>query len=606
LGNFALARKRIQVLIAISLVFLAIFAIRVVWVQLVTANSIRARAVNEMENVATLQAPRGTITDVNGVALAKSVNAINIVIDQSAISDPAATAKFAAPILGMPESELQTLFTGKLKWKLIYRNAKPAVWTNLKNAIKEHNKALTPREFDKRITAFYPERAYIREYPSGSLVASLIGFVNQEGVGATGLESSMNSIISGTNGKYSYANGYGAEIPGSQSEIIPAKAGTSIRLTIDRDIQWVASNAIAEAVKKSGASSGTVIVMDPKTGAILAHATAPTFDLNNHDNVALADMRNPSVQDVYEPGSTGKIMTISAAIEENKVTPTTLFTVPDRLSRGGSVFHDHKNHAVWHLTTAGILAVSSNTGTIQVGEKLSHAQLHDYLSKFGIGSSTGSGLPGESKGILRELSDWSGTTAPTVAFGQGYSVTAMQATSVFATIANNGVRVSPTVIAGTNEANGNFTPSKSRTSVRVVSAETANQVRLMMESVVSSEGTAPSAAIPGYRVAGKTATAQRYNDVCGCYRGFTASFIGFAPSDAPAYVISVTIQDPKGIHFGGLLGGPVFKKVMSFVLESKHIPPTGTKIVPVALNQAELAKAQAQTKAPTNSASGVR
>jgi cell division protein FtsI (penicillin-binding protein 3) len=182
----------------------------------------------------------------------------------------------------------------------------------------------------------------------------------------------------------------------------------------------------------------------------------------------------------------------------------------------------------------------------------------------------------------------------------------MQATSVFATIANNGVRVSPTVIAGTNEANGNFTPSKSRTSVRVVSAETANQVRLMMESVVSSEGTAPSAAIPGYRVAGKTATAQRYNDVCGCYRGFTASFIGFAPSDAPAYVISVTIQDPKGIHFGGLLGGPVFKKVMSFVLESKHIPPTGTKIVPVALNQAELAKAQAQTKAPTNSASGVR
>ncbi len=171
---------------------MAIFIGKVVWVQVITASSIRERAVNEMENVATLQAPRGTITDVNGVALAKSVNAINIVVDQSAISNPRYTAKFAAPILNMPAAELEKLFTGELKWKLIYRNAKPAVWMKLKEAIAAHNEALTTKEFDRRITAFYPERAYIREYPSGSLVSSLIGFVNQEGVGATGLESSMN------------------------------------------------------------------------------------------------------------------------------------------------------------------------------------------------------------------------------------------------------------------------------------------------------------------------------------------------------------------------------------------------------------------------------
>jgi cell division protein FtsI (penicillin-binding protein 3) len=606
LGNFALARKRIQILIAMTLVIMVIFAVKVIWVQVITANSIRTWAVNEMENVATLQAPRGTITDVNGVALAKSVNAINIVVDQSAISNPAFTAKFASPILGMPVSELQTLFTGELKWKLIYRNAKPAIWTELKNAISEHNKSLEPKDFDQRITAFYPERAYIREYPSGSLVASLIGFVNQEGTGATGLESSMNSLITGTNGKYSYANGYGAEIPGSQSEIIAAKAGTSIRLTIDRDIQWVASKAIAEVVKSSRASSGTVIVMDPKTGAILAHATAPTFDLNNRDSISLAAMRNPSVQDVYEPGSTGKIMTIAAAFEENKVTPTTVFTIPYKIKRAGSFFHDHEPHPKQRLTTSGVLAVSSNTGTIMIGEKLTNNQLHDYLTKFGIGVSTGSGLPGESRGILRPVSDWSGTTAPTVAFGQGYSVTAMQATSVFATIANNGVRVSPTVIAGTNEANGNFTPSKPRSTERVVSAETAHKLRLMMESVVSGNGTAPSAAIPGYRVAGKTGTASRYNDICGCYSGYTASFIGFAPADSPKYVVSVTIQDPKGMHWGGYLGGPVFKKVMSFVLESKHIPPTGTKIVPIALNEKALKKAEAKTTAQINSASGNR
>jgi cell division protein FtsI (penicillin-binding protein 3) len=218
--------------------------------------------------------------------------------------------------------------------------------------------------------------------------------------------------------------------------------------------------------------------------------------------------------------------------------------------------------------------------------------LHYYLAKFGIGKSTGSGLPGESAGLLRPVSDWSGTTAPTVAFGQGYSVTAMQAPSIFATIANDGVRVSPTVIAGTTDASGKFTASAPRVNERVVSADTAQKIRIMLESVVSSEGTAPNAAIPGYRVAGKTGTASRYNSSCNCYSGYTASFIGFAPADNPKYVISVTIQDPQGIHYGGLLGGPVFKKVMTFVLQSEHIAPTGTKVLPVALTQAELRKQQ--------------
>ena len=219
---------------------------------------------------------------------------------------------------------------------------------------------------------------------------------------------------------------------------------------------------------------------------------------------------------------------------------------------------------------------------------LSHDVLYNYLSKFGVGSKTGSGLPGESRGILPKVADWSGTTAPTVAFGQGYSLTAMQATSIFATIANNGIRVSPTVIAGTSDSSGNFTPAAGRTSERVVSVQTAQTMRIMMESVVSASGTAPSAAIAGYRVAGKTGTAMRIDDTCGCYRGYTASFIGFAPADNPAYVISVTIQDPKGLHWGGALGGPVFKKVMSFVLQSRHIALTGTTIIPVALNEKQL------------------
>ena len=568
-------------------VVMFLFGLRLVQVQAVQANDYRSLAINEMERVKTLQAPRGEITDINGVAFARSVAATSIVVDQTQILNPAKVAAFVAPILDMSVSDVETALTGKRKWNMVAENAKPATWLKLTKAIDLYNSKL-PGMSPERIIGFFPERSYVREYPSGSLIASLIGFVNKEGVGATGLESSMNSIIAGTDGKYSYANGYKAEIPGSQSEIVSAEAGTSIRLTIDRDIQWVAAKAIADAVKSSNAISGTVIVMDPRTGHILAHATAPTFDPNNTSKVSLVAMRNPSVQDVYEPGSTGKVMTLAAALEEGAILPETVFTVPDSLKRSDKTFRDHEPHPTQRLTSSGILAVSSNTGSILIGELMPNDVLHNYLSKFGIGEKTGSGLPGESRGILPKVADWSGTTAPTVAFGQGYSLTAMQATSVFATIANDGVRVSPTVIAGTSDANGNYTPSPTRESVRVISANTARQMRIMMESVVSGNGTAPSAAIEGYRVAGKTGTAQRIDDTCGCYRGYTASFIGFAPADNPAYVISVTIQDPKGIHWGGTLGGPVFKDVMSFVLKSKGIAPTGTKVIPVSLTEKQL------------------
>jgi cell division protein FtsI (penicillin-binding protein 3) len=599
MGNFSLTHGRIRVLILLTAVIMFLFGIRLVQVQALQANDYRARAVNEMEKVKTLQAPRGDITDINGVSFARSVAATSIVVDQTQILDPAKVAAFVAPILNMDVSEVQTALTGKRKWSMVAQNAKPATWLKLTSAIDQYNSQF-PGMSPDRIIGFFPERSYVREYPSGSLIASLIGFVNRDGIGATGLESSMNSIISGKQGKYSYANGYKAEIPGSQSEIIPAQTGTSIRLTVDRDIQWVAAKAIADVVKSTRALSGTVIVMDPKTGQVLAHATAPTFDPNNTSKVSLIAMRNPSVQDVYEPGSTGKVMTLAAALEEKKITPETVLTIPYALKRSVKTFHDHEPHPTQRLTTAGVLAVSSNTGSIKIGEMLSNDTLYDYLTKFGIGVKTGSGLPGESRGILPKVADWSGTTAPTVAFGQGYSLTAMQATSVFATIANNGVRVSPTVIAGTSDSSGNYTPSATRESVRVISGDTATKMRLMMESVVSANGTAPSAAIPGYRVAGKTGTAQRIDDTCGCYRGYTASFIGFAPADNPAYVISVTIQDPKGMHWGGYLGGPVFKKVMSFVLQSKGIAPTGTKIIPIALTEKQLIAAKKAARVKTN------
>ena len=594
MGNFALAHKRIRVLTLAILVALSLLSIQLINVQVIHAGSYRAKAANEMESTRNVQAPRGEITDINGVAFARSVSAISIVVDQTLITDPARVAAFVAPIIGLSTSEVQASITGTRKYSMVLKNGRPALWEKLSTAMYDFNKSLDNKDLDKRIVGFFPERTYIREYPSGSLISSLVGFVRADGVGASGIESGLNSILTGTDGRYSYSRGYGAEIPGSQTEIVPAKSGNTIRLTIDRDVQWIASEAIAEAVQKSGATNGTVIVMDPKSGAIIAHATAPTFDPNNTKNVSLDRMRNPSVQDVYEPGSTGKVMTMAAALEEKTITPTTVFTVPYMIKRGGSIFHDHEHHSTEQLTTTGILAVSSNTGTIQVGETLSNDTLYSYLTKFGIGSKTGSGLPGESAGILHPVAQWSGTTAPTVAFGQGYSLTAMQATSVFATIANGGVRVSPTVIAGTSDASGHFTPAGSRTTTRVISEDTAAKLRMMMESVVSANGTAPSAAIPGYRVAGKTGTAMRVDPLTGKYSGYTASFIGFAPADNPRYVISVTIQNPHNGHFGGALGGPVFKKVMTFVLQSEHVAPTGTKVIPVALNQSELSRMKIQ------------
>ena len=447
-------QRRISRLLAVFIVVLGLIVIRLIDVQAINASDYSNRAENELYRSSTLLAPRGEITDINGIPFARSVSAINIVVDQTMIVDPQKIAQIAAPILNKSESEILSKIVGSKRWYLVARDATPAQWNKLKEAFANYNAGLKRTEFNKRIVGFFPERNYTREYPAGSIIASLIGFTNQAGDGAAGIESAYNSTLKGHDGKYIYANGIYAEIPGTQQQLVQAKAGNSIRLTIDRDIQYVAENAIAKAVRASSAKSGTVIVMDPKTGQILAHATAPTFDPNKP--VKLSDVHNASVEEVYEPGSTGKVMTLAAAIEENLVTPTTVFSVPYALKTKYATFHDHERHPVQHLTTAGILAVSSNTGTIQIGAKLSDDQLYKYLTAFGVGSSTDSGLPGESYGLINAPKDWSGTTKPTMSFGQGYSVTAMQATSIFATIANDGVRVEPTVIAGTLDAQGHY------------------------------------------------------------------------------------------------------------------------------------------------------
>ena len=592
MSHNSIVHKRIRTLLGVTFALFGLIIAQLFSVQVVRAGTISERAATELLQTSTLLAPRGVISDINGVELARSVAAITIVVDQTQITNPKLTAQITSPVLQMEEAELISLFTGKLRYKIIVKNAKPAMWNNLQRTISNYNTEVLKEKsgLSKRIVGFFSERGYIREYPTGTLASSLIGFINHEGVGAAGIESSLNSELSGQNGQYIYENGAGTIIPGSAKIRTEAKAGTSVRLTVDRDIQWVAQDAISKAVASSKAKSGTVIVMDPKTGAIIAQASAPTFNPAKPIVGNLNVIRNPAVQDVYEPGSTGKVITYAAALEEKKLTANSVYTVPYSMKVSGSKFSDHERHPTQRLTATGALAVSSNTASIKIGQQLGSNTLYQYLTDFGFGKSTGSHLPGESAGLLRPVSDWSGTSLPTFSFGQGYSVTALQATSVFATIANNGVRVTPTVVAGTTDASGNYIPAKDQKTKRVVSAETAKEIRKMLESVVSANGTAPTAAIPGYRVAGKTGTAMRFNSNCNCYSGYTASFIGFAPADKPAYVVSVTIQEPQGMHWGGALGGPVFAKVMKFVLQSKHIAPSTNKLKAYPLTEAELKK----------------
>ena len=593
-----IVQDRIRKIVAIAVVIFLLFGLRLIEIQAIRASGYVKKAEVELSKSATLLAPRGTIYDINGVELARSISAMNIAVDQTVVNDPAAAAKVVAPILKMTPSQLQPDLTGERRYVLIAKDITPETWRQINQAIKDYNTQIlkTKDGISKRIGGFVPERSFIRDYPSGKLTSSLIGITNDQGSGASGIESSLNSLLAGTNGKYIYANGRGNIIPGSEQVSVEAKSGTSVRLTIDRDVQWVAQNAISQAVASSRAESGTVIVMDPKTGAILAQASAPTFDPNISSTITLNKLRNPAVQEVYEPGSTGKVITVAAALQEGLVTPQSIFTIPYKMKVADEYFHDHEKHPTQRLTTTGLLAVSSNTGSIQIGQKLGKDTLYNYLRKFGIGQSTNSKLPGESAGILHPVKEWSGTSLPTIAFGQGYSLTAMQSTSVFATIANDGVRVSPSILAGVVDESGKYTPAKENESVRVLSSQTASNMRAMMESVVSSNGTAPAAAISGYRIAGKTGTANRFNTACKCYSGYTASFIGFAPADQPKYVISVTIQDPKGMHWGGALAGPVFKKVMSFVLQSERVQPTTAPVTTFKLTEAALKDVKKSTK----------
>jgi cell division protein FtsI (penicillin-binding protein 3) len=555
-------QRRLELILIGCLIMLSLVGGRLVQLQGLDRTAYAAMAQKQRLHTVALTAPRGPILDRDGQPLAETVDARDIYADPHKVVDAAAESLRLSPLLGVNAATLQAQMQQSTTFVYLSRAVTPQVSTQV---------------IDLQLPGIGVLPATKRIYPAGSLASNVVGFANADGAGLAGLEYSFQKLLSGRNGERTFETGLsGSPIPDGHDILRPAVPGTGLKLTIQRDIQWKAQQAITAQVRALHADSGTVIVMDPSNGQLLALAVSPGFDPNDPSKSPISAFGDPAVSDVYEPGSVNKVITMSAALQERIVTPDSPFTIPPTLHYAGFTFNDAEVHGTERLTLTGVLAKSSNIGTIEVARKLGAARLYHYLRAYGFGQPTGVGLPGDGTGLLPRLSNWTASTLPTASFGQGVGVTALQVASVYATIANGGVRVTPNLIAGTVDENGTLKPAAAPEKHRVINAGVAKQVRDMLEAVTTNDGTAPLARIPGYRIAGKTGTAQRPNSHGG-YSGYTASFVGFAPADAPKLLVEVVLQNPRTGHFGGLVAAPVFHDVMSFALQTLKIPPTGTR-----------------------------
>lgn len=559
------------------LALLLVLAGRLVQLQAVSGTAYAATAEKQRRVSTTLVAPRGAVTDRTGRALALSVDGRAVSANPRIMArstclpgaespcTPRAIATVLSPVLGVPLLELAERLERDTAFVYLARDLDPEVGDRVD-------------ELD--LPGIHVEREPRRLHPGSELAANVVGFTNREGKGAAGIELGWEEVLAGTDGRsVAEVDAGGRVIPSGQQTRVEPVIGRDVQLTIDSDLQWYAQRVLAEQVRKTRAVNGSAIVMDAGTGEVLALATAPTYDADAPGDSPPESRGNPAISEMYDPGSVNKIITISAALEAGIVTPESVLTVPYSQRFGDHLVVDSHQHPTEDLTVNGIFIQSSNTGTVQIAERLGAQRLTDAMRAYGFGARTGLGLPGEAAGIVRDPADWSGSSLGTIPIGQGVSVTALQVASVYQTVANDGVRVAPRIVRATTDADGNVVPQPAPERRRVISSATAQAMRPMLEGVVSAEGTAPLAAIPGYRIAGKTGTADRPK-AGGGYSGYTSSFVGFAPADAPRLVTAVVLQGTgsRG-YFGGSTAGPVFKSVMGFGLRSTGTPPSGVPFV---------------------------
>lgn len=550
----------------------------------------RPRLLKEVENQRTvtqiLHSPRGEILDIHGTRLAYSRDARNLTFQPSIVrqqmqsareADPGAATftdyitgianMLASEIPGVDADDMMTRMSSNESFTYLAKNVDPVVAT---------------RVIDK-----YPqvgqEYQQIREYPGGSLGANVIGAVGVDNNGILGLEASENTLLAGRDGERTYDQATdGAFIPGSERNDIAPVSGSTITLTLDADVQYFVQAAVESAKINSGARNAGVVVLDAKTGHVVAMANDTTFNPSaNLLRQSDFDMGNPSISSPFEPGSVNKIVTASAAIQYNVAKPTEVFQVPGQIQMDSVTVRDAWEHGVVPYTMTGIFGKSSNVGTLMIAQRVGKTRFAEMLRKFGLGHTTGIELAGESAGVVPALRQWQGGSFANLPIGQGLSITLLQMASMYQTIANDGVRIPPRIIASITKPNGQVIHQESPAGIRVVSTTTARTVRNMFRAVVQQDtgyqaGTGPQAAVDGYQISGKTGTAQQVDPACNCYSNsmYWITFAGIAPADNPRYVIAIMLDNPvRGVHGeGGQTAAPLFHDIAQWLLTRDNVP----------------------------------
>ena len=551
---------------------------RLVYLQVSQHDGLVNRARQQQQNALETSAQRGDLLDRQERELARSIQTVSLFVDPDGLqpADLLCTASVLAKTLGEKEADLLKELTDardekrRFIWvarRLDAEQVAPILSLNLPglNSIQE------PKRY----------------YPNGSLAAHALGFVGLDGQGLGGVEQAYNAKISGEPGRLFLEKD--ATGKPYESFEVAAKQGETVVLTIDQAIQYQTERALQSAVERTHAKSGSVIVLDPRSGEILALANAPSFDPNNVSASPADNRRNWALQNIYEPGSTFKIVAFSAAIEKKLAKPEDKIDCQmGAITVAGRVIHDHKRFGV--LTLAEALAKSSNIAAIKLGLRVGNESMYDFMTRFGFGSKTGIELPGETNGILRKVANWQPSSIGSIAMGQEVGVTPVQMAAAFGALANDGMRIAPHLVREIRNASGEIVYTANPEQRRVVSAETAIALRGMLEGVTLN-GTAKKAQLDGYSAAGKTGTAQKIDPKTRTYSRtkFIGSFVGFAPVNNPQVVVIVVIDEPAGAYHGGDVAAPVFREIAEQILPGMGVmPDVETKSVPALIAQANL------------------
>lgn len=586
--------KRVRMMLAVIVLIVIAMVLRLTWVQVIAGPSLASQAQLQRTAVITEPAHRGTITDRNGNILAYTMEARSLSVHPLRLRDfmqerhdldpenvPEPDARIEQIVEELPKminkqeddirpEDIRDKLTSKNNYEVLVRNVDPDV----------------AAEVAKKFPEITSERQDIRQYPNGAIAQNVIGKISTDNQGQFGLELSQDGRLQGINGSRTVdVAGDGYAIPGSTRDEHPAVNGDAYELTLDLDAQTFIQQQVQQARENSQAESANAVVLDAHTGEIVAMASSDTINPNGDIEKQLKQKRvfgDRTTAETYEPGSVGKIMTAAAAIEEGKTTPDEVLDVPGSIDMAGVTVKDAWDHGVVPYTTTGIFGKSSNVGTLMLAQRVGEEKMYNYFRDFGIGQATGVGLPYETGGYMPELSQWSGGTFANLPIGQGMSMSLLQMTSIYQTLANDGVRVEPRLIRSITAADGSSVPTDEAKETQVVSSETARTVVDMFRAVTQSDpsgvqqGTGSNGAIEGYQTSGKTGTAQQIDEDTGAYSNseYWITFAGIAPADDPRFVVGIMLDKPKRGTDGG--GGqsaaPLFKDITSWLLDHYNVP----------------------------------